>query len=89
MPTSVSVDLDLRFATALTDTGACGAAPQRGDLGIAGAAIIAPGSPSQSVLLERLGRRNDPAQMPPLASLLPDTDGVTLVSDWIASLTGC
>jgi uncharacterized repeat protein (TIGR03806 family) len=88
-PAGISVDLDLRFSTALADTGACGVAPQRGDLGIVNASIIAPGSPDQSVLLERLSRRGDPAQMPPLASSLADADGMALVRDWIGSLSSC
>ncbi|HSG64996.1 MAG TPA: PQQ-dependent sugar dehydrogenase [Gammaproteobacteria bacterium] len=88
-PAGVSVDMDLRFTTALAATGTCAVAPQRGDLGIVGASIIAPGSPDRSVLLERLSRRGDPAQMPPLASSLADAAGVALVRDWITSLSGC
>ncbi len=85
-PTSVS--LDLRYSTALAAMGACGATPQEGDLGIAGAKIIAPGDPDASVLLARLSRR-DANAMPPLASNVVDADGATLIHDWIASLTGC
>jgi uncharacterized repeat protein (TIGR03806 family) len=88
-PASISVNMDLRFATALGATGTCGVAPQRGDLGIVNPSIIAPGSPDQSVLLERLSRRGDSAQMPPLASSLPDAGGIALVRDWIGSLAGC
>ena len=69
--------------------GACGVLPQRGYLGIAGAMIIAPGSPDESVLLERLGRRGDAAAMPPLASALPDTEGEALIRSWIEGLAGC
>ncbi len=86
-PTSVGIDL--RSTTPLDAMGACGISPQRGDLGIAGAMIIAPGSPDESVLLERLGRRGDAAAMPPLASALPDTEGQALIRDWIEGLAGC
>jgi uncharacterized repeat protein (TIGR03806 family) len=86
---TTGVAIDLRFAAALTDTGTCDVAPQRGDLGIADARIIAPGRPDQSVLLERLSRRADPAAMPPLASTLPDAAGIGLVRSWIAGLAGC
>ncbi len=43
--------MDLRYSTALANTGACDAPPQSGDLGIGAAArIIAPGSAASSVL---------------------------------------
>jgi uncharacterized repeat protein (TIGR03806 family) len=81
--------MDLRYSTLLSSTNACGVPPQSGDLGIgAGAQIIAPGSASSSVLLARMNRR-DANGMPPLASNVVDTAGVTLVQDWIASLTTC
>ena len=82
-PTSSS--MDLRYSTALANTGACDAPPQSGDLGIgASARIIAPGSAANSVLLARINRR-DANQMPPLATNVIDTAGVQLISDWIAS----
>ncbi|HLF12545.1 MAG TPA: hypothetical protein VJA26_15190, partial [Gammaproteobacteria bacterium] len=80
--------MDLRFATALSNTAACDAAPQAGDLGIANARIIAPGDPDRSVLVARMNRR-DAQAMPPLASNLVDTTGVALVRAWITSLTTC
>jgi uncharacterized repeat protein (TIGR03806 family) len=81
--------IDLRFSVGLDATGACGIAPQNGDLGISGALIIAPGEPARSVLLERMSRRGDAAQMPPLASTRVDQAGVALVDAWIAALNGC
>jgi uncharacterized repeat protein (TIGR03806 family) len=84
-----AVPMDLRYSTALANTGACDAPPQSGDLGIGAAArIIAPGSAANSVLLARINRR-DANQMPPLATNAIDTAGVQLISDWIASLTTC
>ena len=83
------MDIDLRFAAAIAATAARGIAPQRGDPGIVNALIVAPGSPDQSMLLERLSRRGDPAGMPPLASSLPDTQGINLIRSWIASLVSC
>jgi uncharacterized repeat protein (TIGR03806 family) len=81
--------LDLRYGTLLSNTNACAATPQSGDLGLGGAArIIAPGSPSSSVLLERMSRR-DANAMPPVASNVVDAAGVALVQDWIAGLSGC
>jgi uncharacterized repeat protein (TIGR03806 family) len=86
-PTSSS--LDLRYGTLLSSTNACAAMPQSGDLGLGAAArIIAPGSPSSSVLLARMNRR-DANAMPPLASNVVDAAGVALVQEWIAGLSGC
>jgi uncharacterized repeat protein (TIGR03806 family) len=88
------VTLDLRYATALNATATCNATPQAGDLGIADARIIAAGDAAKSVLLTRMSRRDgdgngDGVQMPPIASALPDTQGVALIRDWINSLTSC
>ncbi len=81
--------LDLRYSVLLSNTAACDAPPTAGDLGVgAPARIIAPGNPDASVLLARMNRR-DANQMPPLASNVVDTAGVTLIRDWIASLTTC
>jgi len=80
--------MDLRWNTALAATNACNVVPQAGDLGVAGARIIAPGDPDASVLLLRMDRR-DAQGMPPVASHLVDAAGVQLVRDWIAALGGC
>jgi uncharacterized repeat protein (TIGR03806 family) len=80
--------LDLRHDTALAATAACDTSPQRGDLGLPDARIIAPGAPERSVLLERVARR-DGAAMPPLGSLRVDEAAVSLLTDWIASLSSC
>jgi hypothetical protein len=59
--------LDLRFTTSLADTKACGV-PQLGDLGVTGAMVIAPGSPSASfcpcahTCWARAGRRRSPPE---------------------------
>jgi uncharacterized repeat protein (TIGR03806 family) len=81
-------NLDLRFATTLAGTNACNSTPQAGDLGINDARIIAAGDASRSVLAARIGRR-DTQGMPPLASSVVDAAGVSLVTAWINSLTGC
>jgi uncharacterized repeat protein (TIGR03806 family) len=82
-------DLDLRFDTALDQTGACDQPPGNGDLGLGAAArIIAPGNQALSVLRERMTRR-DANGMPPLASNLVDNAGVALIDSWIGSLASC
>ena len=86
-PTSSS--MDLRYSTFLSNTNACGAEPQSGDLGLGAAArIIAPGDAGHSVLVARMGRR-DANGMPPLASAVVDAEGVALIEQWVAGLTGC
>lgn len=86
---STPVPMDLRFATALASTAACNAVPQAGDLGLgAGARLVVPGNPDQSVLVARMGRR-DAAGMPPLGSTVVDQAGVALLRQWIAGLAGC
>jgi uncharacterized repeat protein (TIGR03806 family) len=81
--------MDLRYATLLSSTNACGAQPQSGDLGIgASARIIAPGSAANSVLVARSNRR-DANGMPPLASNIVDAAGVALLQQWIDGLASC
>lgn len=82
------VDLDLRYDTLLADTGACDLAPQAGDLGITDARIIAPGDAARSVLLQRMNTL-DGNRMPPLASNVIDSEGVSLIEQWINALSGC
>ena len=48
--------------------------------------VIVPGNPERSVLLQRL-RTRGVGQMPPLASAIPDTNGVALIEAWILSLS--
>jgi uncharacterized repeat protein (TIGR03806 family) len=81
-------DLDLRFTTPIGSTNACDRAPQAGELGFAGARIIAPGDAARSVLVARTNRR-DALGMPPLASTIVDTAGVALLTNWVDSLGGC
>ncbi|MFO0585575.1 MAG: PQQ-dependent sugar dehydrogenase [Anaeromyxobacter sp.] len=81
-------NMDLRFQTALSAMNACGAAPQRGDLGIAGAKLIAPGHPEQSILIQRM-KALDAVRMPPVGSLVVDQSGVDVLSAWITGLTAC
>jgi uncharacterized repeat protein (TIGR03806 family) len=81
--------MDLRFATTFAATNTCNAMPQSGDLGLgANARLIAPGSASNSIIVNRMNRR-DANAMPPLGSNQVDTAGVALVTQWINGLTGC
>jgi uncharacterized repeat protein (TIGR03806 family) len=86
-PTSSA--MDLRYTTSLAATNTCNVSPQSGDLGLgANARLIAPGDAANSLVVNRMNRRDQNA-MPPLASNLVDTAGVALLTQWIDSLTGC
>ncbi|MEJ0037587.1 MAG: PQQ-dependent sugar dehydrogenase [Gammaproteobacteria bacterium] len=83
------VSLDLRYSTALASTNTCNATPASGDLGVAGARVVTPGDASKSVLYLRMSRR-DANRMPPVASHLVDTQGATLLQQWINGMgAGC
>jgi hypothetical protein len=47
---------------------------------------VLPGRPDHSVLLQRMLRRGEPAQMPRIASELVDVEGVSLLTKWINGL---
>ncbi|HEY6598767.1 MAG TPA: hypothetical protein VIZ30_05625, partial [Pseudomonadales bacterium] len=79
------VNLDLRFDTSDTAMNAIDVSPQAGDLGIAGARIIARGSRTNSVLWQRM-QRLDGTRMPPLSSHHVDQAGLTVVGAWIDGL---
>jgi uncharacterized repeat protein (TIGR03806 family) len=82
--------MDLRYTTALSATRACNVSSQSGgDLGLgANARLIAPGSATNSLVANRMNRR-DSFAMPPLGSNLVDTAGVSLIAQWIDGLAGC
>jgi uncharacterized repeat protein (TIGR03806 family) len=83
------VNLDLRFSTAIGATNSCNVTPTGGNLGVNGAQIILPGDSSRSVLYLRMNRR-DSNQMPPVGSHLVDTQGTTLLRQWIDGMgAGC
>jgi uncharacterized repeat protein (TIGR03806 family) len=83
-----TANMDLRYSTPLANTNACDAAPTLGDLGIANARLIAPGSADRSVIPTRMNSRGTPNAMPPIGARV-DTDGLQLIRDWINSLSSC
>jgi hypothetical protein len=80
--------MDVRFDTALPAMNICDAKPLLGDLGIADARLVAPGSPGSSLLLQRM-KRQDIHRMPPLGSNLFDDAGIRLLENWILGIAGC
>lgn len=61
------------------------AKPTHGDFGLTNARVIAPGKPSESVLLYRL-IKSGRGHMPQFGSSMIDEAGVRLIHDWIESL---
>ncbi len=59
--------------------------PTRGDYGLAGARIVAPGDPWRSVLLYRMATEGA-GRMPHIGSRLVDDSALALVRDWVRSL---
>ena len=49
------------------------------------APVIAPGRPEASVLEWRMRSRHPRVQMPPLGTLVPDSEGIALIRRWIAN----
>jgi uncharacterized repeat protein (TIGR03806 family) len=80
--------LNFRFEASFKDTKACNADPTAGTFGIAGAKVIAPGSPEKSVLLQRM-KSTAAYRMPPLARTTVDDKGTGVVEAWIKGLSGC
>lgn len=60
------------------------APPQHGDYQMPGARLIAPGEPGRSVLPVRVSSRG-PGQMPPVGTIQPDPQGLSLLYQWLQS----
>jgi hypothetical protein len=48
---------------------------------------VTPGAPALSAILVRMKSRRPSTQMPPLGTVVPDKEGVALVTEWIENLT--
>jgi uncharacterized repeat protein (TIGR03806 family) len=81
-------DLDLTFGTAFADQGLCGVSPQAGDLGVAGAKLVDPGSAANSIVSLRM-HALDVHRMPPLGTSVVDPTGTALIDQWIDGLAAC
>jgi uncharacterized repeat protein (TIGR03806 family) len=83
---------DLRYDGTLHDTKACGTAPTMGDLGVTGALELTPGAPTRSMIWLRMNApfgANNNIHMPRIATFQFDSQGLQLISDWIASVKAC
>jgi mono/diheme cytochrome c family protein len=82
--------LDLRVDVPLAEMKLCNALPQKGDQGVAGAKLLVPGMPNESIVYLRMQAPDKAAgRMPTLASSVLDTQGLALVSDWIKATAAC
>jgi uncharacterized repeat protein (TIGR03806 family) len=81
--------MDFRFATAFKDMAVCNVTPQRGDLGITGAMLFTPGNPAMSIISVRPHLPAGANRMPPLASVVVDSQGTGAIDGWIKSVTAC
>ncbi len=80
-----SAHIYLQHDLPLKSIKAVGLRPTLGTFGIRDAQILAPGEPFRSVLLFRLSKTG-PGHMPHIGAKIIDSQGVSLVHDWIASL---
>ena len=82
---SMRAELDLRFTTPLENTGLLNA-PQLGTIGAsADSRLLIPGEPKHSVAYLRMIDTGT-YRMPPLASNRIDSEGATVIQDWIEGL---
>ncbi len=80
---------DFRYDTPLNEMGVCDAPPLFGRMGVgSNARLLAPGLPSHSVILARMGTTGA-GRMPPLGTRVVDSVGLKVIDDWIGSLTDC
>jgi uncharacterized repeat protein (TIGR03806 family) len=79
---------DFRWSLSFKATNVCNAAPQEGDLGVAGATLLSPGAPGKSIISLRM-HALDVNRMPPLATRKVDDEGAKVVDSWISSVTSC
>lgn len=80
--------MDLRYDVPLADAGLCDVVPERGDLGVADARLLAPGAPERSVLALRM-HATDVNRMPPIGTERIDEAGIAAVEAWISELSAC
>jgi len=79
---------DLRWSLSLPETELCDQPPQRGDLGVDDARLLAPGDPARSVISLRM-HDTGAHRMPSLGTTLVDSEGTTVLDAWITGLEAC
>jgi hypothetical protein len=79
-------EFDARFDTPLSRQRLILGPVVSSDLGIPGAALIVPRNPSRSMIYQRMKRRSDVFNMPPLATREADREALAVLKKWIISL---
>lgn len=85
-PGGVRAEFDARFEVPLSQQKLLTAQLLNADLGIAGPAVVVPGNRERSMLYQRMKRRHDVFNMPPLATNRVDEEALELVGRWIDGL---
>ncbi|MFV1984831.1 MAG: hypothetical protein ACC657_14895, partial [Thiohalomonadales bacterium] len=78
-------NMALNYQTVDANMNICNVTPLRGDLGFTGAKIITPADPNLSILYHRMSNR-DANTMPPVGSFIVDTQGASLLQNWITNM---
>ena len=86
-PGSNFESIDLRAHIPLPMTQVCNAQPEKGTLGVAGARLLVPGNPGQSLLALRMRSLLMNGRMPQIGTSVVDEAGVRVIEAWITSLT--
>ena len=88
-PGSGNSTMDLRYTTIFSATNTCNQEPINGDWGLTDPKLIMPGDFNRSLVHFRANSRDPVIQMPPLATRIEDSLGMSLLSQWINNLTNC
>ena len=82
------VNMDFRFNTPLTQMNICNIATQSNELNLANPMRLAPGDIANSMVYQRMQRRDRHA-MPPIGSYQVDTQQLAMIAEWINALDSC
>jgi uncharacterized repeat protein (TIGR03806 family) len=77
---------DARYDTPLARQNLVNGPVAAADLGVADAKLIMPGDTARSIIHERMNRRRDVYDMPPLATNRVDKEAVAVLEEWIKGL---
>jgi uncharacterized repeat protein (TIGR03806 family) len=85
---NLNTAIDLRVEASLAQMKVCDIRPERGDLGVANARLLAPGEPDRSILYLRTIRR-DTLRMPNIGALIEHTEATAMLRAWIEGIPSC
>ena len=82
------INIDFRYKTPLEKMNICNVPPQNQSWGITNPMRMAPGDADRSLIFNRPNRL-DNGQMPPIGTNSVDSEGLSMIQNWINSLEGC